>query len=188
MRGLLTTLLNRSPRLLNWYPPFIGAGIRVKSIAPDYRRCEVVMPLRWWNRNYVGTQFGGSLYMMADPFFMLMMMHQLGSGYIVWDKAATIRFRNPGRGAVHCVFTLTDEDISEARQGADTLGKHDYTLTASIVDDAGTCIAEVEKVLYIRKRKEGESYHTKSVSSPPREASQGSHRSAKHLKGGSDSP
>ncbi len=179
MPGLLTILLNRSPKLLNWYPPFIGAGIRVRSIAADFRSCEVEMPLHWWNRNYVGTQFGGSLYMMADPFFMLMMIHQLGPSYIVWDKAATIRFRSPGRSRVSCVFTLTDEDIAAAKHGADVDGKCDYTLHADIVDSAGTCIAEVEKVLYIRKRKPGESYHSKHSSRAIRQESQERDRSAK---------
>ncbi|MGC8460692.1 MAG: DUF4442 domain-containing protein [Candidatus Dormibacteria bacterium] len=179
MAGLLTILINRSPKLMNWYPPFLGAGIRVKSIARDFRQCEVVMNLRWWNRNYVGTQFGGSLYMMADPFFMMMMMHQLGPSYIVWDKAATIHFRNPGRGSVHCVFLLTDEEIASARCGADTHGKCDCTLHASIIDDAGSCIAEVEKVLYIRRRKPGETYHSKRSSRSHLSESQSSHSDEK---------
>jgi hypothetical protein len=91
-------------RFIRFYPPFLGAGIRLKSISEDMRTIEVEMPLRFWNRNYVGTQFGGSLYTMCDPFFMLILINNLGPDYIVWDKAATIRFKKPGKGLVQAVF------------------------------------------------------------------------------------
>lgn len=86
----------RKARLLrfamNLYPPFLGAGIRVRHIAGDFREVRVRMGLNRLNRNYVGTQFGGSLYAMTDPFFMLMLMENLGRDYVVWDKAANIEF------------------------------------------------------------------------------------------------
>ena len=91
-----------SPRLLrfvlNLYPPFLGAGIRVVDIAPDFLRAAVEMPLRWYNRNFVGTHFGGSLYAMTDPFFALLVLNNLTPDYRVWDRAASITFVAPGRG------------------------------------------------------------------------------------------
>jgi hypothetical protein len=84
--------------LLNVWPPFLGAGIRVNRFQPDWKGIEVEMKLRRWNSNYVGTHYGGSLYSMADPFYMLMLIENLGSDYIVWDKSATIRFKKPGKG------------------------------------------------------------------------------------------
>ncbi len=89
---------NHLRRLLNVYPPFLGAGIYIKRIAMDYREVDVEMKLRWYNRNYVSTHFGGSLYAMTDPFYMLMLINILGEGYAVWDKAAHIDFVSPGRG------------------------------------------------------------------------------------------
>src|SRR5215831_5992143 len=59
----------RLKRFVNFYPPFLGAGVRIKEISEDLRTIEVHMPLRFWNKNYVGTHFGGSLYAMCDPFF-----------------------------------------------------------------------------------------------------------------------
>ena len=136
-------------RLLSLYPPYLGAGVRVKASA-DLRAFEVRMKLRWWNRNYVGTQFGGSLYSMCDPFFMLALADALGRGYIVWDKAATIRFRRPGRGTVRATFHISQEKIDEIRAAADAQGKVEPTFTVNVLDDKGEVVAEVEKLLYVR--------------------------------------
>ncbi|HYS14533.1 MAG TPA: DUF4442 domain-containing protein, partial [Burkholderiaceae bacterium] len=92
------------PRLLrfgmNLWPPFLGAGIRVRNIAPDFREVRVDMRLGFGNRNYFGTHFGGSLYAMTDPFFVMMVHHNLPRDYMVWDKAGSIEYVAPGRGCV----------------------------------------------------------------------------------------
>jgi acyl-coenzyme A thioesterase PaaI-like protein len=140
------------PWLARFYPPFVGAGIRVRSISPDFRRVEVEMPLHRWNRNAVGTHFGGSLFAMTDPFFMLMLLDNLGPQYIVWDKAASIRFRKPGRGVVRARFAIDQALIDEVRDQADTMGKVERTLSVAITDDSGGVIAEVDRLLYIRRK------------------------------------
>lgn len=114
------------------------------------------MKLRFWNRNYVGTHFGGSLYSMVDPFYMLMLIENLGRDYIVWDKAASIRFRRPGRGKVTASFRLSAEQIEEIRQGLKSEEKVEPTFVVEIKDEAGTVIAEVQKVLHVRKKKADE--------------------------------
>jgi acyl-coenzyme A thioesterase PaaI-like protein len=138
--------------ILNLYPPYIGAGVRVTAVAPDFRRVDVRMALRPWNRNYVGTHFGGSLFSMVDPFYMLMLMNILGRGYSVWDKAATIRFRRPGRGTVRARFEVTPERVEEIRRAAAADGKVEATFTVDVVNGDGEVVAEVEKVLSIRRR------------------------------------
>jgi hypothetical protein len=139
-------------RLLNWYPPFLGAGIKVKRISDDLRMIEVHMPLRFWNKNYVGTHFGGSLYTMCDPFFMLILVNNLGSGYIVWDKAATIRFKKPGKGLVRAIFHIPEERIEEIRSQTETQGKVEPLFQVQVTDNEGNVIAEVDKLLYVRKK------------------------------------
>jgi acyl-coenzyme A thioesterase PaaI-like protein len=141
-------------RLLSLYPPYLGAGIRVKA-SPDLRTFEVRMKLRRWSRNYVGTQFGGSLYSMCDPFFMLILAEALGSGYVVWDKAATIRFRRPGRGTVHATFHIPLVEIEEIRAAADGRGKVEPTFRVNVLNGAGEVVAEVEKLLYVRRKNIG---------------------------------
>jgi acyl-coenzyme A thioesterase PaaI-like protein len=138
-------------RLMNLYPPYLGAGIRVRS-SPDLRTFDVRMRLSPLNRNYVGTHFGGSLYSMCDPFFMLILFEALGPGYVVWDKAATIRFRRPGRGTVHARFHLPEERIAEVRAAANRDGKTEPVFSTEVVDEAGEVVAEIEKRLYVRKK------------------------------------
>ena len=139
-------------RLMSFYPPYWGAGIRVKEVAPDYRLIRVELVLRFWNRNYVGVQFGGSLYSMADPFFMLMVMENLGRDYIVWDKAATIRFKRPGRSKVYAVFELPLERLEEIRRQVALEGKSHPVFVVQLKDESGEVIAEVEKTLSVRRK------------------------------------
>ena len=139
-------------RAVNFWPPFLGAGIRVKRIAPDMKAIDVEMKLRWWNANYVGTHFGGSLFAITDAFYMLMLMANLGQDYIVWDKAASIRYRKPGRSTVRVEFRLTDVQLEDIREKANTLPRYEPTFNIEVKDEQGTVIAEVEKLLYVRKK------------------------------------
>jgi len=139
--------------LLNFWPPFLGAGIRVKRLRPDWKEIDVEMKLRRWNSNYVGTHYGGSLYSMTDPFFMVMLIENLGKEYIVWDKSASIRFKKPGKGTVTASFQLTDEQIEEIKRALESQEKIERTFAVDVKDEAGNVIAEVEKLLHIRKKK-----------------------------------
>jgi len=139
-------------RWLGLYPPYLGAGIRVVSVSKDLRVFDVRMKLRFWNRNYVGTHFGGSLYAMCDPFFMLALIEALGPDYVVWDKAATIRFRRPGRGEVRARFHVPDERVEEIRRAADAAPKVEPAFRCEVLDEAGEVVAEVEKTLHVRRR------------------------------------
>ena len=139
---------------MNFWPPFFASGIHVDWSA-DLRSVNVELRLRFWNRNYVGTHYGGSLYSMTDPFYMLMLMENLGRNYIVWDKAATIRFRKPGKGTVRAEFRLTQQMLDEIRSRLGTIDKYEPTFQVQVLDEAGETVAEVEKVIYIRRKTTG---------------------------------
>ena len=139
-------------RLVNYWPPLLGAGIRVTRWDPDWRAVDAELRLRPWNSNFVGTHYGGSLYSLADPFYMLMLIENLGPAYVVWDKSASIRFRRPGRGRVHASFRLTQQQLDDIRQALITQEKLEPTFTVEIKDDSGTLIAEVQKIVHIKKR------------------------------------
>ncbi|MEP6894324.1 MAG: YiiD C-terminal domain-containing protein [Chloroflexota bacterium] len=138
-------------RLINLYSPFLGAGIRSRRV--DEYTTQVEMNLTALNRNILGTHFGGSLYAMCDPWFVLILMRALGADYIVWDKAANIQFLQPGRGKVTATFHIPLERVNEIRQQADETKKIEPTFTVDVLDTEGKAIARVEKLLYVRKRK-----------------------------------
>ncbi|MFA5872579.1 MAG: DUF4442 domain-containing protein [Anaerolineales bacterium] len=138
-------------RMINFYPPLLGAGIRSRTINEHTIRVE--MKLTALNRNILGTHFGGSLYAMCDPWFMLILMRALGTDYIVWDKAASIQFLQPGRGIVTATFHIPQERIAEIRLEADGGQKIEPTFAVDVLDAQGKAIARVEKLLYVRKKK-----------------------------------
>jgi acyl-coenzyme A thioesterase PaaI-like protein len=148
-----------SPRLLRWalnlWPPYLGAGIRVQRIAADWREVVVEMPLRLRNRNFFGTHFGGSLYAMCDPFFALMVLHNLPRDYLVWDKAASIDFVAPGRSRVSATFRLEEADLAAIHRMTESGDKHLHVFRTDVVDAEGLVVARVEKIVYVRRRRNG---------------------------------
>jgi acyl-coenzyme A thioesterase PaaI-like protein len=137
---------------VNWYPPLLGAGIRVLHHAGDAYTIKVKMPLTRFNLNAVGTHFGGSLYAMCDPWFMLILMQHLGRDYIVWDKAAVIQFVKPGKGTVYATFHIPPETIAAIKAQADAGEKLEPVFNVNVVDGTGEVVATVEKRLYVRKK------------------------------------
>ncbi len=148
MTQVVSSRKRRLVRLMNWWPPLLGAGIRVVRMDPELREVDVEMRMRRWNRNYVGAHFGGSLFAMTDPFYMMMVMENLGPGFVVWDKAASIRFRRPGRGHVRAEFRLAAEKVEEIRSAVERDGRMDVSFTVEVKGEDGEVVAEVKRVLY----------------------------------------
>jgi hypothetical protein len=138
--------------LINVYPPYWGTGISLKSISPDYREICVQMKMRWYNRNYVKTHFGGSLYAMTDPFFMVMLIHILGKEFTVWDKAAHIDFIKPSQGTVTARFLITEEQIKNIMRYTSDGQKYLPEFSVDIENEVGETVARVVKTLYIKKK------------------------------------
>lgn len=137
-------------RFMRLFPAIRHTGVRVDAISDDWRIWDVRLPMNLKTRNYVGTHFGGSLYSAADPHHMLAWMHILGPDYIVWDKAASIRFLKPGRGTLRARIEIPAEEIDAVRAAA-AQGKHDRTYTLDWIDEAGDVVAHVEKVVHFRR-------------------------------------
>ncbi len=133
----------------NFYPPFFGSGIRITHVEPDFSSIEVSLRLRWWNKNYIGTLFGGSLYMMCDPFHMVMLIKLLGTKYLVRDKGAEVRFLAKGENGAHVRFEIDSRTIAEIWDCED--GVQERQFLALVRNDEGEVIAEVRKYLHIRR-------------------------------------
>lgn len=138
--------------LLNLWPCYRGTGGRVTFIARDWSEVRVRLPLSWRTRNYVGSIFGGSLYGAVDPIYMLMLMHRLGPGYVVWDKAASIRFRKPGRGTLTTTFRVDDAERDEIRRLLRDQPKVDRDYLVQLVDGQNVVHAEIHKSIHISLR------------------------------------
>lgn len=142
----------RLRRLMNLWPPFLFAGIRVLEIADDWRRARVVLRRRWYNRNYVGTHFGGSLFAMTDPFWMILTMQCLGREYVVWDKAGEIEFVAPGRTDVFAEFRVDDALLEEIRAATANGEKTLRWCETPVTTATGEVVARVRKQLYVRRK------------------------------------
>ncbi len=137
---------------MNFWPPYFGAGVRVKLEDEREMIVKVSMPLKKLNSNYVGVHFGGSLYSMVDPFYMLILMKKLGREYIVWDKSAHIEFKRPGKDRVSCRFEITPEQLEAVKREVEEKGKCEPIFDALIYGESGELVAKVEKRLWVRKK------------------------------------
>ncbi len=152
----MINLIYKSPKLfkfgLSWWAPYLGTGISIARMAPDFSRVTVQMKRRWYNSNGFGTHFGGSLYAMCDPFFVLLLVARLGKDYYVWDQAASIEFVKPGKGTVTAVFEWSQAQIDEIIAQAATGNKVLPSRNLNILDENGAVVAKVNKTLYVKKR------------------------------------
>ena len=138
--------------LFNCWPPLLFTGIRLVKASKDWRYVRVEMPLRFYNKNSIGIHFGGSLYSMVDPWYMMMVAHNLGRDYFVVDHSASIRYEKPGIDRVYAEFFLSEEDITLIKQLADKDEKVIKTFAVDIKDDRQQVICNIEKTIYIRKK------------------------------------
>jgi hypothetical protein len=136
----------------NLWPCYWGTGAHVTFIASDWREVRIRVPLSWRTRNYVGTIFGGSLYASMDPFFMIMLMKNLGPEFVVWDKAAAIRFRKPGRATLTATFRLDETELTEIHRLLQEQPKVDRNYMINLIDANGIVHAEITKVIHISLR------------------------------------
>ena len=147
---------SRESRMLRWkfnlFPAYRGTGARVTYIAADFREVRVKLSLNWRTRNYVGTIFGGSMYAAVDPMYMIMLIKALGPEYIVWDKAAAIRFRRPGKTTLFATFRISDEELDAIRAATSNGDPIDRVYDVTLVDAEGVVHASVEKTVYVRRK------------------------------------
>lgn len=139
-------------KLVNFWIPFLGSGIKIKSVNKERTRFDVTLRLTGRNKNLFGTQFGGSLYAMIDPFYAFILVLNLGDDYIVWDKSAEIKFIKPGKTKVFATIEIDAKTIENIKNEVDRIGKNTYVFTTNIKDVNDEIIATVKKELYVRNK------------------------------------
>jgi len=136
----------------NWFPAYRSTGARIEYIASDWQEVRIRLPLNWHTRNYVGTIFGGSMYSAVDPIYMVMLIKLLGPGYEVWDKAANIRFRQPGRSTLTATFRISTDELALIRNTVKEAGRKEHQFTVDLLDEHNQVCFSCEKLLSIRAR------------------------------------
>ena len=138
---------------LNLYPPYLGAGVKVTHIDDDWRELHVSMSVRWYNRNAVGTHFGGSLYSMVDPHLMLLLIRLLGDEYWVWDKSAQIEFIKASKDKVTSIIKISSDDLAEIKRHTIDGDKYLHEFAIEVKDEDDDLVATVKKIIYTRRKK-----------------------------------
>ncbi len=139
--------------MLNLYPPYLGTGIKITYISKDWREIHTSMSLRWFNRNAVGTHFGGSLFAMVDPHLMLLLIRLLGKGFRVWDKSAEIKFIKASKKTVISKIKISSDDLEEIKRQTENGNKYLPEFLIEIKDDDNELVAVIRKILYVRKNR-----------------------------------
>lgn len=151
--------LNRVTKWISWWPPYMGTGIKVKKPQNNFTLIEVELKQRFYNTNYVGSHFGGSLYSMCDPFYMFILLEHLGKDHLIWDKSAHIEYIKPGKGKLRVKFEIKEEQLESLRKKALEEFKILATFTSDILNDKNEVIAKITKELYIRRKDAKTRFH-----------------------------
>lgn len=138
--------------IINVWPPLFFNAIKATYISDNFREIHVSLKLRWYNRNNVRVQFGGNLFAMTDPWYMLMLMENLGRDYYVWDKKASIDFISPGRGHVSARFILTEEKIAEILAATANGEKYLPEFEIDILNAENKLVARVHRTVYVKRK------------------------------------
>jgi hypothetical protein len=138
--------------LMNWYPMYFGTGGKILFWSDDSKEVHLRLKLSLWTYNYVGTIFGGSMFAASDPFYMIMLMNNLGKDYVVWDKSAQIRFRKPAKQTLYAKYTLDTPLLDSIRQEIAEKQEIDKIFRIQWVDKNGVVYSEIERACYIANK------------------------------------
>ncbi|WP_158320344.1 DUF4442 domain-containing protein [Pseudobdellovibrio exovorus] len=154
---------------MNLYPMFFCTGGKVLYIQKDWKCARVQLKFGLRTRNYVGTIFGGSQFSAVDPFHIVLLINIFKKKYVVWDKAAEIKFKKPGRGKLRTEVRYEDEEIKYIQQQAEEHGRYEFVKTVEWIDEEGDVVSTVSKTIYVAtkeyfRQRQKEKSERKSVS------------------------
>ena len=90
---------------------------------------------------------------MTDPYYFMLVMHQLGRDYIVWDTRGEIEFLKPGRGVLTAHFEVPASKVQELRERARGGARVLEWFETEITDREGTVVARVRREVYVREKR-----------------------------------
>ena len=143
----------------NLHPAYRRTGGRVDYVSPDLSTIRVRVPLNRGTRNLVGTIFGGSLFAVTDGPHPFLLILALGRDYVIWDKAASIQYKQPGRTTLYGDCTITAGEIAKVKDILTRQPEVDRVYRVELKDDKGVVHSIVERTVYIANK---EHYKQKS--------------------------
>lgn len=133
----------------NFHPAFRGTGGRVAYISPDLTHVRVRLPMARRTRNFVGSLYGGSLFAVTDGVHVAMLLTLMERNVIIWDKAASIRYRRPAYTTLYADFRLAADELEQIEQELDAQHETSRRYTIELKDDLGNIYTVVERMVYI---------------------------------------
>lgn len=138
----------------NFSPMYRRSTGRIFKVSDDLLSIKVRIKLSYKNSNYVGSIFGGSLFSATDPIFMIQLMNILDKNYVVWDKAASIKFKKPAKETCYIDFVFTNDEIVQIKNDVATKKEIDLIKNIQITNkDKSIVFAEVSKTIYVADKK-----------------------------------
>lgn len=134
----------------NLSPMFRRSTARIVEVSRDLKHIQIKLPISYKNRNYVNSIFGGSMFAAVDPIPMVQLMNLLGDSYVVWDKAAQIKFRRPAREDLYARFEYSNEELEQIQLGVEQGNELEIEKTTQLTNANGTVVfCEVVKTIYV---------------------------------------
>lgn len=137
----------------NWSPMYRRSTGKLYFVSANLHQIKIKIPISYKNRNYMNTIFGGSMFSAVDPIPMIQLTQILGNNYVVWDKSAEIKFKQPGKQNLYADFIFSENEIAEIKRRVAIENEIEiYKLTQLTYKDPSQIICEVNKKIYIASK------------------------------------
>lgn len=144
--------VRRILKLIQFWGPYLFSGIKVVYISKDLHEIKVRLKTSFWNSNYFGTHYGGSLFSMCDPFYVFIVLDKMSKEHIAWDKSSEIDFVKAVKEPVFASFKIESELIEKFKSDCLENFKIEPVFETDVVTASGEVVARIKKKIYIRRK------------------------------------
>jgi len=135
---------------LEWWPAWWMMRIKVTSLANNWRKVRITLPLTWISRNMGGGMFGGFQASLADPIAPLA-CGKVFSDYHVWTRKLSVDFQRPGDSDLELRFDFPPEKEEKIRKELAERGRSTPTFEYGLYRKSdGLMCTKIECVVAIR--------------------------------------
>ena len=137
----------------NLSPMYRRSCGRIIHVSKDLKDIHIRLKYSYKNKNYVGSIFGGSLFSSVDPFPMVQLINIIDRDFVIWDKAAQIRFRRPAYEHLYAHFNYTEEELENIRKRVMEEKEIEIIKSTQLTNKKGdTVFCVIDKTLYIAEK------------------------------------